>query len=144
MMNAKETIDLHEKFISWCEKTTFHAIPNIATNKQTFLKLMWMFCLLVSVGYCCRVLTISVTDYWNYPVLTTYDIVQESSASFPVVTVCGFRHANSSTELNMTSSNMSFSDHHYSHAGDYHELRKLILSCSFSDVCSLFCIILNF
>jgi hypothetical protein len=81
-------INLKEKLKNWCEKTTFHAIPNIASNEQVVLKLMWTFCLLASLGYCCRILTSSVTDYYEYRVLTTIEIVQESSSHFPAITIC--------------------------------------------------------
>ena len=79
---------LKEKLKNWCEKTTFHAIPNIASNEQVALKLMWTLCLLASLGYCCRILASSVIDYYEYRVLTTIEIVQESSSQFPAITIC--------------------------------------------------------
>jgi len=81
-------INLKEKLKNWCERTTFHAIPNIASNEQIVLKLMWTLCLLASLGYCCRILTSSVIDYYEYRVLTTIEIVQESSSQFPAITIC--------------------------------------------------------
>lgn len=132
-MDPKETINLREKLVNWCEKTTFHAIPNIATNKHIFLKLMWMFCLLASVSYCCSVLTSSITDYYKYGVLTIFDVVQKSSATFPAVIVCPLTGAtlfdphDSIEQLDGSSE--------YERTYNYDRfLRETVLSCSFKDV----------
>lgn len=72
----------------WSEKTTFHAIPNIVANEQMPLKLMWSICLIASVSYCCRILTFSIIDYYQYKVLTKFEIVAESASNFPTITIC--------------------------------------------------------
>lgn len=79
----KSQINLKKKFRLWCEKTTFHAIPNIVNHEQFSFKLMWTICLIASLCYCCRILTSSIIDYYEFKVLTKFEIVQESSALFP-------------------------------------------------------------
>lgn len=76
-------INLKNKFLIWCEKTTFHAIPNIVNNEQFSFKLMWTICLIASVCYCCRILASSIIDYYEFKVLTKFEIIQESSSLFP-------------------------------------------------------------
>ncbi|CAF0901340.1 unnamed protein product [Brachionus calyciflorus] len=94
-------INLGEKVLSWCEKTTFHAVPNIATNEHIILKIMWSICLIASLGYCCRILTSSINDYYEYRVLTTFEIVQESSNLFPVITICNLNEYDLSKNTNL-------------------------------------------
>ncbi|RNA22233.1 acid-sensing ion channel 1 isoform X2 [Brachionus plicatilis] len=84
----KPKINFQEKLFKWCERTSFHAVPNIATNEHIVLKCMWSICLVASLGYCCRILTSSIIDFYEYNVLTTFEIVQESSSLFPVITIC--------------------------------------------------------
>lgn len=88
MKSKINQINFREKIFNWCERTTFHAVPNIATNDHFILKFMWSVCLLASLGYCCRILTSSIIEFYEYNVLTTYEIVQESSSLFPVITIC--------------------------------------------------------
>jgi hypothetical protein len=85
-MNDKkiEKINLRKKFRIWCEKTTVHAIPHIFNNEQEIsFKLMWTICLTASICYCCRILASSLIDYYQFRVLTKYEVIQESLAYFP-------------------------------------------------------------
>ena len=101
-MKRNRHINLKEKFRNWCEKTTFHAIPNIATNEQLALKIMWTFCLIASIGYCCRILTSSIIDYYEYRVLTTFEIVQEASTFYPSITICNLNQFDLTKNKNLT------------------------------------------
>lgn len=123
-MDPKETINLREKFLKWCERTTVHAIPNIASNNHYFLKLMWIICFLASICYCFNVLTTSVVEYYKYGVLTTYDIGQESSARFPVIIICRTATYNS--------------NHNNNNEEDQEFLNKMAFSCSFGGVIIIF------
>ena len=106
-------INFRDKLVSWCERTTFHAIPNIATNEHKSLKIMWTVCLIASISYCCRILTSSIIDYYEYKVLTTYEIIQESSTLFPAVTVCNLNEFDFISKLiySLISDNKEESDH---------------------------------
>ena len=88
MKSKVSQINFREKIFKWCERTTFHAVPNIATNEHIILKCMWSICLVASLGYCCRILASSIIEFYEFNVLTTYEIVQESSSLFPVITIC--------------------------------------------------------
>ena len=84
MNNEKNRfINLKRKFRNWCDKTTVHAVPNIVNNEQIMLKLMWTICLIASICYCGRIFTASIIDYFEFRVLTKFEIVQESFSIFP-------------------------------------------------------------
>lgn len=86
---TEKTIDLKEKFLKWCRDTSIDAIQKIVEqNKQTPLKIMWLFCLLISICYCFFILTCSILEYLNYETTTSNGIYQESYAEFPAVVVC--------------------------------------------------------
>lgn len=109
-MKKQNEIKLSEKLRNWCEKTTFHAVPNIATNEQVPLKIMWSICLIASVGYCCRILTSSIIDYYEYRVLTTFEIVQESTTYFPAITLCNLNEFDLSKNKNLSDLARSLSE----------------------------------
>jgi hypothetical protein len=84
MNNEKNRlINLKRKFRVWCEKTTVHAVPNIVNNEQLMFKLMWTICLIASICYCGKIFTASIVDYFEFRVLTKFEIVQESFSLFP-------------------------------------------------------------
>ena len=84
-MNKKE---LKEKLVSLAERSTFHAIPNIVQTDSTTIKLIWAVCLIMSAGYCAKVLITNTVDYFRYEVETVIKIDRESEAEFPTITLC--------------------------------------------------------
>lgn len=71
-----------------CLVSTIHAIPNIIRTNRILIKLMWSICLLVSIGYCFFLVFQSISNYFEYEVVTKISVVHEIPTLFPAVSIC--------------------------------------------------------
>jgi hypothetical protein len=81
---------VNEKLQNWAERTTFHAIPNIATSDRTSVKVIWAICLIFSTGYCSYNLIKQVITYYSYEVETVVKIERDPNDfyKFPTISFC--------------------------------------------------------
>jgi hypothetical protein len=70
------------------ESSTIHAIPNIIRNKFYLIKIVWFLCLIASTGVCAWLIQKSITDYFNYDVVSKTDIVYVNQIKLPIVSIC--------------------------------------------------------
>ena len=69
--------------------STCHGIPNIARAKDNYcLILMWSISYAICSGYFLCLTVISLKEFLNSSVVTSIDIINESPALFPTVTLC--------------------------------------------------------
>lgn len=77
-----------DTFIEWCQSSTAHAIPNIARNKNKYIKIFWLICFLTSSSYCCYSLVESLLDFLEYKTSISTETFQEMPSIFPAVSIC--------------------------------------------------------
>lgn len=66
-------------------ESTAHGLLNISQANDWFLRLAWILCLLASFGYCLYCVVDVTTDYFNYPVVSKVEVVDELTTYFPSV-----------------------------------------------------------
>ena len=74
--------------IETAEFSTSHGIPNIVRSQSYFLKIMWLLCFLVSSGGCAYLVYRSISNYFDYEVVTKINVVAEVPAPFPTISFC--------------------------------------------------------
>lgn len=79
---------LKESILPIVLSSTIHGYPNIFEHKTIFFKILWFTFLCCSIAGCSYLITRTLTDYFNYDVVTEYDIVYEVPTEFPCVTIC--------------------------------------------------------
>ena len=72
----------------WGGHTTTHAIPNIVTTQSKIMRIIWIICFLVSLGYCLFQIVICILSYMSYGVISNYEYIYETPTLFPVVDIC--------------------------------------------------------
>jgi len=91
--------------------STCHGIPNIARAKDNYcLILMWSLSFAICSGYCLCLTVISLKEFLNYPVITSIDIINESPALFPTVTLCNLNGYSIQNLVNETLINCRFNN----------------------------------
>lgn len=66
-------------------ETIAHGFLNISQAKDWFIRTVWIVCLLASCGYCLYCVVDVTTDYFNYPIVTKVEVVDELTTYFPTV-----------------------------------------------------------
>ena len=92
MSLKKEIIDLTKETL---ESSSIHAIPNITKSKFILIKIVWFIFFLISSTACAFFIYRSVTDYFNYDVVTNVKVKYQSEIKFPVVGICNLNIINS-------------------------------------------------
>ena len=69
-------------------------VPNIIRSPFVVSRLIWLVILAVSVCSCVMLIVITVQDYLQYHVFTTYRIINEERAVFPMVIICNMNALN--------------------------------------------------
>lgn len=84
----QQKFEFKNELKSWAERSTFHGLAQLITAERMSVKIIWSLCWLVSASYCGKLLVNSVSDYWNYDVNTVVEILRDTNADFPTVTIC--------------------------------------------------------
>ena len=92
MNQEPETKTIKKAFYNLVLSTTCHGIPDLFRTDRTLLKIIWIIFLIVSTGACGWMITKSVTDYFEYDVITKIKIIQENEMVLPAVTLCVNRY----------------------------------------------------
>lgn len=74
-----------ELFKKWMLETY---MQSLSERPNLFLRLVWLVCLLGSVGICAFLITRLFLQYFQYGVTTTIRDIYVDNMSFPMVTVC--------------------------------------------------------
>lgn len=68
--------------------STTHGIPNIIRNPNKSLKLIWTICFLASTVTCAFLVLRSVSEYFEFDVVTKTRVFNQAQSSFPSITIC--------------------------------------------------------
>ena len=77
------------------------ALIRIFDNKNVFLKIFWVVCLLGSNLICGYLLLQTLFTYLSFQVYTTTTTVHETNAVFPKITICNSAYATTEYGLNL-------------------------------------------
>ena len=67
-------------------ESSAHGIPNLVSNKTLIIKLIWIVSILASICGCAWFISSSVSEYFQYDVITNIKIQKVYSMEFPAVT----------------------------------------------------------
>jgi hypothetical protein len=68
--------------------SSIHAFPNIVQNKFKSIKLVWAVCFLISSAACAYFITITLTEYLQFDVVSKSTIKYVSKIDFPIISIC--------------------------------------------------------
>ena len=80
--------EFYRKFKDLASSSTIHGIPNILRSSSVFIKILWSFFFLLSSGLCSYMVFLSVSNYFEYDVVTKVRIVDQAPILFPTVLIC--------------------------------------------------------
>ena len=75
-ISKKEIIDSIKETL---ESSSIHALPNIVRNKFYTIKFVWTVCFIASSGICGFFIFQSISDYFNYDVVTEIEVKKLNS-----------------------------------------------------------------
>ncbi len=79
---------VREKFLVWVDPVTIHGLPNIFRTKNGTSKIIWIVSTLAATVLCAYLLAQSIIDYLSFQVVTKIDLIEETSAIVPQITIC--------------------------------------------------------
>lgn len=68
--------------------STAHGLSPLVKRENTFIRIVWLSCLLVSAGVCAYMITLSILSFFSYEVVSKTESVYLLSTEFPAVTLC--------------------------------------------------------
>jgi hypothetical protein len=77
-----------ETNIETLESSSVHAIPNIIRSKFRSVKILWTVCFLASVGVCAWFIYQSISNYFNFDVVTNIQLDYVNRIKFPIISIC--------------------------------------------------------
>ena len=81
------------------EHSSIHGLPNIASTKRTFNKLMWITFTLLSAGVSIYLIVRSFQTFFSYEVVTRIDDWPQNPLNFPTVSICNLNQPKTSYSL---------------------------------------------
>lgn len=99
---------IKQKFLEFCDKSSFHGLPRILSSKNIFSQVFWVVASLASLSYCVYLVSNSVIDYYKREVVTKYETVHENQPPFPRVQFCG--HDINKTKCKFATDSIDLSD----------------------------------
>ena len=76
-------------FIKWSQSVTYHCYPKIFKEKTHFAaRLIWILVFFSFTGLTSYILLRNVLAYFEYNVVSTVEVINESPTFFPTVTIC--------------------------------------------------------
>lgn len=79
---------IKQTFVARASGSTFHGLTNLVNSEYIFLKLVWFLAMLASFSYFLIVIMQTVSEYYEYPVITNINRVYEKEPQFPMVEFC--------------------------------------------------------
>jgi hypothetical protein len=79
---------IKSKFVELSSASTSHGYPNIFRTKYLSIKILWVFSLMTSIGFCIFLLIRGINAYLEYGVVTNIEMIDERPVEFPTITVC--------------------------------------------------------
>jgi len=82
------TRSFKKKFVNLATSSTFHGIAKILHAKKLLRKLYWLAILLAFGIICSHNISMSILNYYTYPVVTNFVEKTPRRLQFPAVTIC--------------------------------------------------------
>jgi hypothetical protein len=79
---------LFEKLLFFGEKSACHGIPNFVRTDRWILKILWLVFVLLFAYFCAKNIIQSFIGYFAFEVNTNIEVVRDSDADFPTVSIC--------------------------------------------------------
>lgn len=80
--------EIKEIIVESATDSTTHAIPHMFKRENPFLKAFWLICFLGATGVCAWMISLSITDYFNYETVSKTETIVEIPSKFPTVSIC--------------------------------------------------------
>lgn len=84
--------------IKWLQDSSSHGIPHIMKSDYVFLKIIWFLFFCLSTGYCIYFIKDTFVDYMGNRVQTLINVVQDTPAIFPAISICNINPFKSDDE----------------------------------------------
>ena len=97
-------------FKSKLESSSFIMLPNVFKSEYFLLKILWLILSIVSASYCGLLISKSITDYYNFDVITKTEVKYETILKFPVITLCSLNTFNTDYANDYINSHFDVSD----------------------------------
>jgi hypothetical protein len=122
-MQSKRNEELKKRFVEWSSSSTSHGYPNIFRTDKWGIRIMWLFFLLVSTGFCFYMVTRSIMDFLGYEVVTKIRVFNEVPIEFPTITICNINPFTTSASLELF--NQTFNNVKGSYSNDSDEVEDV-------------------
>ena len=89
LLDSNKIKKMKEIFLEWSLRTDLNCYTKIFVYRQwPLIGLIWLFILLVSSGITFWLIAKSISEYFNYSIVSQIGIVSETKSVFPTVTIC--------------------------------------------------------
>lgn len=68
--------------------STIHGIQHIVRTPNSLVKFVWFFCFLSAIATCAYFMSVSLSNYLNYKVVTYLNTIYEDRSEFPALSIC--------------------------------------------------------
>ena len=75
----------------WAERTSIHALPNIASNDNKIVKVIWVLFLIVFTGLNIFFVSSTVLEFFEFKTDTLIVLEREAEFEFPTITFCNLQ-----------------------------------------------------
>lgn len=94
----KNKIDLKQTIHDLLTESTWHGFSSVFKSKLLSIRIFWIFLTLASTSLCSYFIFKNVNEYLNFEIVTSIDIIYETKAEFPAVTLCSTSGFNQSLQ----------------------------------------------
>ena len=74
--------------INYFKSVSIPGVSRIATTESFLLKLIWIVLIIITFGIGFQNISLAVTDYYHFDVITNVERVSPSNVTFPAITFC--------------------------------------------------------
>lgn len=87
-MSQEKKSEIKEIIYESATDSTAHSIPHMFKRENKGLKLLWFICFLAAFGVCTWMITMSISDYFQFETISKTEIILEIPSKFPTVSIC--------------------------------------------------------
>jgi hypothetical protein len=84
-------IAIRKRFIELSADSSAHGYHNIYKTKYTFLRIFWIFFVVISTAFCLFLVVNSIRDYLKFEVTTKTRIERQDKMKFPMISFCNYK-----------------------------------------------------
>ena len=90
---------LKQTFLEWCKDSKCHGVLNIVKTQNRILKSIWIVSFLACSAACIYLISETIVNYLNNPISTKIEVIDDSPATFPTISICMLNPLDSENEL---------------------------------------------